>query len=352
MDSISILNFIRVNRGFSNLFANIIPNLKVGLYVFLLVYIYSIDVKEGRYEFFLQGVMPYIALVVAAIGIFQRYNILNFNSWFTKYYLVSSNADTIGQYIGSADSGRVVGTLSNPNFYSVQIVIFILALLSNLIFTNKKKFRVYNIILILLLILAMIFTQSRTAIIVLSILVIYIIAIQIGRGEKKNLIRYLLIGAGIAIMTYILIRIMGLNYLFSGLKNGLKTHSFILRIERWNDALNLFKLHPIVGIGPVIGKYLAAVDNEYIHILRNYGILGLAAHLIFYIYVFIVSFKDIFSKRSTAVSQYAFLVNCSITAVLVFNLTLATFYHWRNFVLLLVIIGMWTKAREISKEIS
>jgi O-antigen ligase len=244
----------------------------------------------------------------------------------------------------------VLGTLSNPNFYSFEVIIFIIFVVANIIFINERKHKIINSIIMGLLFMTLILTQSRTALVVLFSIFLYIVIIQaIKGGRKKVFVAFLLIMV-LGAVSFLLIKFMHLNYLFDAVKYGLKTTSFTRRIDLWKDAFNLFKVHPIVGIGPVIGKYHSAVDNEYIHILRNYGLFGLAAHTIFYFYIFIKTLRDIFTNKDILIQQYAFILNVSIIVVLITNLTMATFYHWRNFILLLIIICMWAKIRHMKSR--
>lgn len=347
LDTASIVNYVIVTKGYSNLTANIIPNLKVALYAILVIAFYNFKVSRYRFSIFIEIIIPVVAALTAIIGIFQHYNFFQFNNWFTKHYISSESGKVlIGVLQESQQWSRVLGTLSNPNFYALEIIILLTFIISNMIYSKSWGGKAVNLVISVLLFITLIFSQSRTAILALIIVSFYIMLIQAVRGGGKNIIKYLALTIGIILLTLLLIKFMNLNYLFDAIKNGADTRSVTQRLTRWKEAYNLFKIHPVIGIGPVIGTYYPAVDNEYIHILRNYGILGLIGHLAFYIYVFVKSFKDIFSwDRNTVAKQYAFGINCSIMAVLISNMTLATFYHWRNFVLLLFLCCMWAKAR-------
>jgi len=347
LDTASIINYIRVTKGYSNLIANIIPNLKVALYGILVIAFYNFKVDRYRLSFFIEIIIPVIGVLCAIIGIFQHYNFLNFNNWFTKYYIASESGKILIDVLQESQQwSRVLGTLSNPNFYGLEIIILLVFMVSNLIYSQSRISKGTNIFISFLLFITLIFSQSRTALLTLIIVLFYIMVIQAVKGGSKNILKYLAIIIGIIVFTMLLIKFLNLNYLFDAIKNGANTRSVTQRLDRWKDAYDLFKLHPVIGIGPVIGTYFSAVDNEYFHILRNYGAVGLIGHLLFYIYVFIVSFKDVFSYSSNLIKkQYALSINCSITAVLIANMTLATFYHWRNFILLLFLCCMWAKAR-------
>lgn len=348
LDTVSILNYIRVTRGIENIIANVIPNIKVGLYILAVVSFYSLKMDYSEYDSFLRKVVPSIAAAVALIGILQRFDFLYFNEWFTKFYISGEGAKALLQLLRDKHPwGRVMGTLSNPNFYSLQLIIFIILVSSNIIFKNTKKEKIVNIIILGLLSAAMIFTQSRTALIVLVIILVYIMFIRIVKAGAKNIFKYTAASAGIILLMLLFIKLFNLDYFIEVLRRGITTNSITVRIERWNEAIELFKLHPIVGIGPVIGKYFSAVDNEYIHIMRNYGIIGLAGHLSFYIYIYAATLKDVFSRKLNAdIQKYAFVLNCSVLAVMISNITLATFYHWRNFILLLVVCCLWAKLKD------
>lgn len=349
-DSISILNFVRVSGSLTGITANIIPNLKVALYILLISGIYNLELGELNYKSFINLVIPVLACLSALIGLFQRFNFLNFNNWFTRYYISSESGKVLIEVLKDNQQwSRVLGTLSNPNFYSVQLVIFIVFVVTNIMYITNIKLKIFNYITAALLFAALIFTQSRTALVVIFCLCLYLILLQIIKYGKRNILKYFIYFVVMVVASLLTIKFLGLNYLFDALKNGMGTSSIVQRIDRWNDAIQLFKLHPLIGIGPVIGTYFPAVDNEYIQILRNYGVLGLTAHLSLYLYVFIKTIRDILKSSNVLIQQYALAVNCSIIAVLIFNMTLATFYHWRNFVFILIVCCLWAKLRADSK---
>lgn len=352
LDTVSILNYIRVTGGIENIISNIIPNIKVFLYLLAVSVFFVLEMDDFNYRSFLYVVIPIIAFVSAAIGIFQRFNFLNFNEWFTRYYITGEGGEALLELLRNKHSwSRIVGTLSNPNFYSLQLLVFSVLIISNIIYRNEKKVKTLNILILIILMAALVLTQSRTALIVLICIFLYIMIIHIVKGGLKNLIKYLIAGCIITLLFIGMIKLLNLDYFFEALRRGITTNSITVRIERWKEAIELFKLHPVIGIGPVIGKYFSAVDNEYIHILRNYGILGLIGHMSFYVVIFVLTFKDMFSSNATVLTrQYAFAVNSSIAVVLISNITLATFYHWRNFILLLVISCIWAKSRNYRKN--
>lgn len=347
MESISILNYIRVTGETENIVANAVPNVKVALYILIIAGLYSVDFDASKLRRFIYVAIPSIGAVLALIGIFQRFNVFNFNSWFTSHYISTESGKVLIEVLGQNQQwSRVLGTLSNPNFYSLELIIFLMFTVSNIIFEYGIA-RAINIVISLLLFTTIIFTQSRTAIAVVFGICIYVLIIQAIKGGRRYAFMYAGLAVGIIAVSVLLIRFMNLNYLLEFVKDGLKTRSITQRVQRWNDALNLFKLHPIVGIGPVIGQYFSAVDNEYIQLLRNYGILGLSTYLSFYIYVFIRTIKSYFKNDSAIARQYGFAVNCSVLAIMVTNITSATFLHWRNFAVFLIMCCMWAKAEQV-----
>ncbi|KPU45361.1 O-antigen ligase [Oxobacter pfennigii] len=346
-DTISIVNFI-IHNGFVNIISNIVPNIKVGLYILLAIAILPAGIDEDNHRFFLYKFLPALAFLIALVGIMQRTNLFNFNEWFTGYYISSeSGRAVIDSLIEKQEWRRVLGTLSNPNFYSLQLMVLMACITSNIVHADDLKHKAVNLIIDIMLFLSLIFTQSRTGIAVVIMVFFYFMIVQTIKGGRKNIIKYLIAFLVILIVIALAVKYMDLYYIFDIIKYKFDVNSVNDRIKHWIEAINLFKFHPIVGIGPVIGVYYSSVDNEYIHILRNYGALGLLAHLSLYIYIFVATLKDIIRKStSTMVRHYAMSVNLSVLAVLITNITMATFYHWRNFILLLFISLMWSKVRD------
>jgi O-antigen ligase len=52
--------------------------------------------------------------------------------------------------------------------------------------------------------------------------------------------------------------------------------SFAARVENWTENLHLFQLSPVLGVGPAKGikRQIPFDDNEWLLLLRSYGILG------------------------------------------------------------------------------
>ena len=295
--------------------------------------------------------MPSIALCASLIGIFQWFNILDFDSWFTRYYIPSQSGKLLFEDLMDPKPWtRVLGTLSNPNFYAIELIFFMVYIISNVIFDGSRKGKTADFVILLIIFAGIIFSQSRTAIVVLVCLTVYIAALQIARKGVRSALPYAAAIAAVILVPLVLMKFMDLSYLMNAVKSGTLTGSFVKRLDRWKDALKLFRLHPIIGIGPVVQTYFASVDSEYIHILRNYGALGLLAHLCFYIYVFVASLRDFFSNKSGMIRQYGFIANCTVLSVLVAGITQPTFYHWRNFILLLVTCCIWAKIRDEQRD--
>lgn len=350
--TLSIINYIRVSRGVSNIISNSVPNVKVALYILIIAGIYSIDFDLPKLKHFIHYVMPSIGAVISVIGIFQRFNIFNINAWFTKYYIPTESGKVLIEVLNNADWSRVLGTLSNPNFYSLELIIFMIFTVSNVMFMDGIRGKLMNTIVSLMLFAATIFTQSRTALAVVFGMCIYVLIIQGIKRGRKMACAYALIAIAVIGVSLLLIKSMNLNYFLEFVRDGLKTRSITQRIQRWNDAIKLFKLHPVIGIGPVIGKYFSAVDNEYVQMLRNYGVVGMLTYLSFYLYIFVKTIKCFLGQKHIIANQYAFGVNCSTLAIMATNVTSAAFLHWRNFTLFLILCCIFAKAQEADKSVS
>lgn len=139
-DTLSIVNFIAVNKSISGVLVNIVPNLKAGLYTILAASFLSIKMDEDGYHALSYKAIPVIAIASASIGILQRFNVFNINFWFTNYYIGTDSGKWLIKLLqGGKGYTRVMGTISNPDFYALELIFFVVFLFSCMIFKRGDR---------------------------------------------------------------------------------------------------------------------------------------------------------------------------------------------------------------------
>lgn len=261
-----------------------------------------------------------IALLISILiftPISEWKEIVNFS--LNKYIDVSSSAGRLGPSIGMHSNGL-----------GQTLVLCIMCTTYKYIDTKKFKFIFLNI----LLLIVMLFVKSRSSLIeaILGIFVVFIFskkypAKQIIYGFFCLILGALLIISCIKIPSLYKIvgyRLEGFVNIFENSNNV--DSSTLTRMEFTKIGWDLFKSHPILGVGMNNFSYLSYnyyhtwaqvySHNNFIEILSNLGIIGFYLYYYLYLQSFLrliklmKKFKN--SNFSNLYSQAAFLFSCLI----------------------------------------
>src|SRR5699024_2286817 len=104
---------------------------------------------------------------------------------------------------------------------------------------------------------------------------------------------------------------------FESLYNITSDDSWTTRVNRWSENIELFKSSPLLGLGPLSRYNLQyAADNEWLLLLRSYGVLG----TLYFLLMFIVPHLR-GSKSDYKILTLSILVSASVfmIPVAVFN---------------------------------
>lgn len=245
------------------------------------------------------------------------------------------------------------GTRNIVGFANINAIARIMALtvIIDIFFVKKNGFRIQSLLGILP-VLVIVVCESRTALIELIVgIVVFIIFNQIGSGNTlgrvfKMLLILIVLFIGLSYLVRLSVfngifgRMEGAIALFTG--NGAVDHSSLLRQEMIELGLNIFKQHPIGGVG--IGNahiYNRAVlghdsylHNNYVEMLASGGIIGFI--LWYSVYVF-------FSRRLWKLRHLEpKLTSICITIVLMYLVSdyAAVSYYYKDTYFMLMILFM------------
>lgn len=179
---------------------------------------------------------------------------------------------------------RIVGTTINPNIFAwlvIQMSVIIVLFEDK---TLKKTFFLFAAAALV------VFSGSRTFLILYPIILVFAQMTAYKRGAVFYLFKLPLYGLFIyAIYEFIMWGIyqmrFSLPYLYqltSVLETGdlSSVSSFYARTVMWENGINQMGDRWLFGIGP---GSLTVLDNEYLYILINYGIIYLILHLLMYL---------------------------------------------------------------------
>lgn len=229
---------------------------------------------------FLNKSILFIGVIQALFGILQVYS-----DKFRFFSLTNyANFEKYNYGFENWAVGRVVGTIGNPNTYGIFMAVIILFMINIIIPQDQKnKNRVSIKISFILCVYAVILSQSRTAYLLLTFGIILSILLR-RKNKLRNILAMLLM---ILIFIVVFINVPFLLKRFS-IDSIL---SFGNRLPIWktyiNEYLNPLNFKFIIGYGSNYIKDInQSVDNYYLQIILQYGIIGLLDYCIMIFTIF------------------------------------------------------------------
>ena len=220
--------------------------------------------------------------------------------------------------------GRISSSLGNPNFLAGYLVAVIPLAVASFINENKMLKKILLALNVILLITCLILTQTRGSWIafagsILALIILAGITYWNDSGKRIMLKKFYAVTAIIIIIVSGYIISVNNTYTrkFKTIFNP-KIASVYERLFKWRTAQEMITDHPVlgVGIGAIKVNYAlyqieakqkmriilrgtseSQVHNEYIQILAEAGVIGLAAFLSIIIVFFINAFRQLREKN-------------------------------------------------------
>lgn len=231
--------------------------------------------RAARVDFVLHWFVKF-ATISTFICFQQYFNLFNLNSIYipliapTQYITLTSDHAT----------PRVVGMLGNPNLQGFVISLAIVALIYLIL---NKKAKLLNLNLVLLL-TALFMTLSRSALLALVVGSVYLFIMF-----RKPVARYFLVKAGVGVLLIVIVYNIysllieseilynAILFRYELLQNPNEDISFAARYDGWRINWDYFKASPVFGVGllPRAVDIFYSADNEWLHFLRSFGIVGI-----------------------------------------------------------------------------
>lgn len=226
-------------------------------------------------------------------------------------------------------SQRIMGLFGNPNYTGIFLMMVINLAFSFLIFPkNKPRVTVLYLAIFSLAGMVLLLTMSRTALLatLISLGYIFFRSLVSYRVSKKQVVAVLGV---VIIVVAVFLGLYGEKFLWrfeEGVNLGTST-SFQAKLAFWKESLALIKQSPLFGWGPAKGEMTTLVDNEYLLIMRRYGLAGLLIYLWLYLNILSRSGRLAARAGSPVEVAYGFAVQGMTLGFLIFNLTAGTFYN-------------------------
>lgn len=235
------------------------------------------------------------------------------------------NADVAGKVnLSSWDADlwvRWIVAGAEPNYVGLNLLIP----LGINIYYLMKKFNIYNVLLVLINYLGLLGTFSRSSFLASLLLVFLFIVLS----KSSNKFLFVLGGIG---LTFLLINMFP-EFIdrINTIQDNLETSGGNGRFERWGIALDIWKEHPVFGIGLGQIRYYSSIHdvthNSFIDILTEGGIFAFAAFLSMCAFYLVDSYR-LFKKRGVSlffVTGIAFIINMNTVTQYDYRIMLSLF---------------------------
>jgi len=291
----------------------------------------SIDIKRF-YKYAL-----IVFLCSSFIGFAQYFNIANINAVISPYYAPT-------QIRGLLVSGRVTGTTGNSNEFGALMVFASSLAFSGLLFFKKKTMRLFSWICFAVFVLSIILTLSRSAIIALIIVICFFMLIKYPSifGPKRGIKRLAIVIPIIIVFLLIIINIAPEKFFFriSQLGNIWNATSWQARIVNWKVNYALWKLSPLFGWGPGKETMTTIVDNEWLLLLRRYGLIGVIIFILWFTNFYFGLSRICRSFSYAGVRALTVALQATLLAYAVYMIPAAVYHSLQLMPILLIFLGL------------
>lgn len=248
-------------------------------YFLIFALVANLDIKKEKfkkYYFFLLGCF----FVSAIFGLIQYFDLFhNFNESFIEYLNPAHLDDWLKHK-------RIMGTTGNPNEFGVLMAIASVFSFTGILWSKKLETKIVLFIPLFVFIFSVILTISRSALICLISGFVFILLWKYPRKFKsKGKLKIAFIIIPILLILVIVFLLIAPSKFFvriESLMSG-EDRSLQSRLEKWGEAIDIWKSSPIFGWGPGKDKMTTIVDNEWLLLLRRYGIVGVLVFFLWFL---------------------------------------------------------------------
>lgn len=336
-------------KGVKSIFNDYFEIYKIIIYsgIFLIV---SSVIKYDENKIKVLEYMNKCIFISAIIGITQYFNILGLNAKYVPLIAPTQYKSLVDNYLYP----RIVGMMPNPNEYAVVAGIGILISLFLLYHTKKKK----NYLFILVNFTALIMTLSRGGFLfALVSVIIYIFLyrkdirsnstkLYTVKERRKKVNTILLAIISIVIVTYSIWNFLPEEYIWR-LKSGYNFQndaSWQIRLYNWRENIALFQSSPLFGIGPAKSiSYEYVADNEWLLLLREYGVIGTFYLISSFVLPFIL-------RKKNKDKNILFLYLAILAGSVLYMIPTAIYSSFRLMPLVMIIAGLCAKHDDYLKS--
>jgi hypothetical protein len=328
-------------KGYESSFADLNQFIRIFKYLYIytitLTYIHihpEPDLERIRVLKFMSYVSFFLSLVVLQ----QYFNLFGLNQIYGPIFFAQS------LYLIEGGQPRPIGMIGNPNevgfMFAINILITILLILKE----NQQNKLYWG--LLFLQIMSISSTLSRGAVIGALVGILMLIIGYLANKKlriTKNVIKIFIV---IAILLTT-VNILSTNevlqekifFRFALLEKGTDEGSLQGRVDQaWPENIALIQASPIFGVGPLrraVSDITIDADNEWLLLVRSYGIVGTLYLMICFVFPQIISKKCL----STTLLSTKLLGKCCLVTTLLYMIPAAVYYNLVLMPIVLIVLS-------------
>jgi O-antigen ligase len=272
-----------------------------------------------------------LSLLLCLITIQQYFNLFHLNNWYVQAIAPTQYETLVGGY----EYPRPVGMIGNPNELGF---LFVLTACSTTYLLIKNKINMFYLLILGLQIIGLFLTMSRSSFVALIaglfFLVLGLVFSKLSIDFRRTKRFLLLLSCATIVVFFVASQTQFYEQIFwrfetlLNLKNNTSWHA---RLDHWSENIRLFKQSPFLGVGPLRrADFQYAADNEWLLLLRSYGIFG----TIYIISVFLL--PQLLSRKR----EFRVLVIAVFVSAAVYMIPLAVFYSLTLMPMVLIILAL------------
>jgi O-antigen ligase len=272
----------------------------------------------------------FLFFIAGLIGVFQYYGILGLDKFTAPLYSESR----IWQV-----NNRMYGTFINPNTFGTFMAVSIIFALGMMVYDKKFLNKFFYLIVFVLSFWVLALSESRTAFITLFFGIVFLI-VSYSRFLGYSLSRLILITSIVFLFILGLFLSLDAHLIrrFETILNFMEDRSWQMRLFAWYINFQIFLESWLLGLGPAYHHYTPIVDNEYLIILRRYGIIGFSIYIWFYVLPLWRAIKNTVDNNLGIILNSIFISTSVI--FLVGNITNQIFHEMQFMGFWAVVVGL------------
>lgn len=303
----------------------------------------SLSKKDVQNFFWALTLFSFIFLLFC---LYQFFNPFYFNENISFLYTHELHIYALNKY------RRVIGTVANPNYAGFFLNIIFFFMVCRLFFfqEGKKGILWVEVFLAIVSFAALLCTLSRTNILANFICAAWLI-LKFQKKASPSMKKATIILLFAVIASVVIFFAFDESFRTRMISGLFFTHdrSLLARFQRWADVLQEVAKSPIFGWGPAKNVFdiTPPVDNEYLLVLRKYGIIGFSFYLLGYYFIYREASA---TEKSMETKWLGLFEKCILLCLAITNITGGVLYHVQLMPFLLIMITIISGIRKLPER--